>query len=170
LIDISFTDGSFDLDSIESLLTGWYYFDIVIVYLNNIVHIYRDLRSGISNLSLIAMKERELESVKRLSNYNPKITLQDYKKHINRLAQLVGRALDHVTQDFEDKERYYPFITIMMPVVMMADWIGKRDDLMADYLRAISPAVKAASFGSDRQGSKSSLLKEYNSSKEAVNS
>jgi len=37
---------------------------------------------------------------------------------------------------------YYPFITIMMPVVMMADWIGNRDDMIHAFLDSIAPAIK----------------------------
>ena len=69
------------------------------------------------------------------------LTIDDYKGHIGRIAQMSSRAIAAVTKDFEDPENYYPFISIMMPVVMMADWIGKRDDLICTYLEEISPAL-----------------------------
>ena len=31
----------------------------------------------------------------------------------------------------------------MMPVVMMADWIGNRDDMIHTFLEAVAPAIKA---------------------------
>ncbi|MEE9115611.1 MAG: hypothetical protein V3U09_01795, partial [Thermoplasmata archaeon] len=141
LIDMSFTDENFDLDDLQHFLEGWYYYDIIVVYLNNIVNIRQDLKDGIANLSLIAMREDEICSVRRLANYDPVLTIEDYKGHIGRIAQMSSSAIAAVTKDFEDPENYYPFITIMMPVVMMADWIGKRDDLICTYLEEISPAL-----------------------------
>ena len=141
LIDMSFTDENFDLDDLQHFLEGWYYYDIIVVYLNNIVNIRQDLMDGIANLSLIAMREDEMCSIRRLTNYDPMLTIDDYKDHIGRIAQMSSRAIAAVTKDFEDPENYYPFITIMMPVVMMADWIGKRDDLICTYLEEISPAL-----------------------------
>lgn len=141
LIDMSFTDENFDLDDLQHFLEGWYYYDIIVVYLNNIVNIRQDLMDGIANLSLIAMREDEMCSVRRLTNYDPMLTIDDYKDHIGRIAQMSSRAIAAVTKDFEDHENYYPFITVMMPVVMMADWIGKRDDLICTYLEELSPAL-----------------------------
>lgn len=43
-----------------------------------------------------------------------------------------------------DDALYYPFVTIMMPVVMMADWIGKQDSLIGFYLNELSPALREA--------------------------
>ena len=33
-------------------------------------------------------------------------------------------------------------MTIMMPVVMMADWIGNRDDMIHTFLEAIAPTIR----------------------------
>jgi hypothetical protein len=145
LIDMSFTNKNFDLDDLDYFLEGWYYYDIIVVYLNNIVNIHQDLKDGIANLSLIAMREEDICSVRRLDNYNPMLTIDDYKNHIARIAQMSNRAIAAVTKDFEDPENYYPFITIMMPVVMMAEWIGKRDDLICTYLEELSPALREVS-------------------------
>jgi hypothetical protein len=141
LIDMSFTDKRFDLEDLEHFLEGWYYYDIIVVYLNNIVNVHQDLKEGIANLSLIAMREDDLCSARRLTNYNPMLTIDDYKGHIARIAQMSSRAIAAVTKDFEDPENYYPFITVMMPVVMMAEWIGKRDDLICTYLEELSPTL-----------------------------
>lgn len=145
LIDMSFTDKSFDLDDLQHFLEGWYYYDIIVVYLNNIVNVYQDLKEGIANLSLIAMREEDICSVRKLSSYNPMLTIDDYKGHIARIAQMASRAIAAVTKDFEDPDNYYPFISIMMPVVMMAEWIGKRDDLICTYLEELSPTLREVS-------------------------
>jgi hypothetical protein len=58
-----------------------------------------------------------------------------------------------VDKDFHDESLYYPFITIMMPVVMMADWIGKRDDMIHTFLEAIAPAIRqTAANGGNASG------------------
>lgn len=145
LIDMSFTDKKFEVEELRHFLEGWYYYDTVVVFLNNIVNIHQDLKSGIANLSLIAMREDEICSVRKLQNYNPVLTIDDYKIHIARIAQLAGRAIVSVTKDFSDPGNYYPFITIMMPVVMMAEWIGKRDDLICSYLEELSPSLREVS-------------------------
>ena len=41
-----------------------------------------------------------------------------------------------------DGSLFYPFVTIMIPVVMMAEWIGNRDNMIHSYLRAISPSIR----------------------------
>src|SRR5438132_14103006 len=41
-----------------------------------------------------------------------------------------------------DDTLVYPFMTIMMPVVMMADWIGNRDDMIHTFLEAIAPTIR----------------------------
>ncbi|MFQ5884104.1 MAG: hypothetical protein ACE5IO_03280 [Thermoplasmata archaeon] len=146
LIDMSFTDKEFGAEELQHFLVGWYYFDIAVVFLNNIVNIYHDLKDGIANLSLIAMREDEICSIRKLKNYSPTLTIEDYKGHIARIAQLAGRAIAEATKDFEDTENYYPFITIMMPVVMMAEWIGKRDDLICSYLEELSPSLRKVSL------------------------
>jgi len=145
LIDMSFTEKSFNLDELKHFLEGWYCYDIIVVYLNNIVNVYQDLKDGIANLSLIAMREDDICSVRKLGDYNPMLTIDDYRGHIARIAQLANRAILSVTKDFEDPQNYYPFITIMMPVVMMAEWIGKRDDLICSYLEELSPTLREVS-------------------------
>ncbi len=145
LIDMSFTDKTFDPDEFGHFLEGWFYYDIIVVYLNNVVNVYQDLKDGIANLSLIAMREDDICSVRKLSGYDPMLTKEDYKGHIARLAQIASRAATTVTKDFKDTENYYPFITIMMPVVMMAEWIGKRDDLICSYLEELSPTLRELS-------------------------
>jgi hypothetical protein len=144
LIDMSFTDREFEAEELQHFLEGWYYYDVAVVFLNNIVNVHQDLKSGIANLSLIAMREDEICSVRKLKNYNPALTIDNYNDHIARIAQLAGRAITEVTKDFTDTDNYYPFITIMMPVVMMAEWIGKRDDLICSSLEELSPSLRKA--------------------------
>jgi hypothetical protein len=70
------------------------------------------------------------------------LTVDDYDEHIRRIAELTSKGIELVSRDFHDETLYYPFITIMMPVVMMADWIGKRDDMIHTFLEAVAPAIR----------------------------
>src|SRR2546428_228013 len=142
LIDMAFTNEHFDLKGLPNFLTGWYYYDAAIILMDHIVSIYQDLRNGIANLSLIAMRKDELSGLTTLKGYNPHLTIDDYDQHLRRIAYLTSKGLEFVDKDFHDESMYYPFITIMMPVVMMADWIGNRDDMIHAFLDSIAPAIK----------------------------
>lgn len=142
-IDMAFTDPYFDLREMRNFLAGWYYYDTAIILMDHVVSVYQDLRNGIANLSLIAMREKELGSLTSLHGYNPHLTISDYDAHLQRIAWLTGHGLELVSKDIRDETSYYPFITIMMPVVMMADWIGNRDDMIHTFLEAVAPAIKA---------------------------
>jgi hypothetical protein len=123
-------------------VNSWYYYDLVITRLNHFVGVHKDLRSGIANLALIAMRENELVTMPNLQGYNPNLTMRDYEEHSERTAEFSRRALTHATKELGDGSLFYPFITIMVPVVMMAEWIGNRDNMIHSYLRAISPSIR----------------------------
>lgn len=144
LIDISFIDRKMRERRMQSVLNGWFYFDAVIVFLNNVVNIYEDLRSGIANLSLIAMREKEVLPLNTLKGYDPGVTAEDYVAHLERLANLAAKGLEGMAKGMPDPEQYYPFIAVMMPVVMLAEWIGSQEDLLDIYLEALAPSIRRA--------------------------
>ena len=141
-IDMAFCDKLIDISRLSNFMSGWYYYDAAIILMDHVVNIYQDLRNGIANLSLISMREGELQGRETLRNYNPRLSLDDYERHLARIASLASRGIQLVTRDVEDTEMFYPFITLMMPVVVMADWIGSRDDMIHMYLRGIAPAIR----------------------------
>ncbi len=144
LIDISFIDRTIRESRMRRILKGWFYFDAVIVFLNNVVNVYEDLKSGIANLSLIAMREKDVLPLNTLRGYDPDITLEDYETHLDRLAGLASKALEALTGSLADPEQYYPFIAVMMPAVMLAEWIGRHDELVDVYLGALAPSIRRA--------------------------
>jgi hypothetical protein len=143
LIDMAFTDQHFDMRRMKNFLAGWFYYDAAVILMDHVVSIHNDLRNGIANLSLIAMREKELRGLTSLRNYNPHLTIEDYEAHLRRIAELTSKAIRLATVDFHDETLVYPFMTIMMPVVMMADWIGNRDDMIHTFLEAIAPTIKS---------------------------
>ncbi len=142
LIDMAFTDQVYDLRRMKNFLAGWYYYDAAVILMDHVSSIHQDLRNGIANLSLIAMRQNELRDLTSLKNYNPHLTIEDYDAHLRRIADLTSKGIKLATMDVHDENLVYPFMTIMMPVVMMADWIGNRDDMIHTFLEAIAPTVK----------------------------
>ena len=142
LIDMAFTDQVYDLRKMKNFLSGWYYYDAAVILMDHVSSIHQDLRNGIANLSLIAMREKELRDLTSLKNYNPHLTIEDYDAHLRRIADLTSKGIRLATTDVHDENLVYPFMTIMMPVVMMADWIGNRDDMIHTFLEAIAPTIK----------------------------
>ena len=142
LIDMAFAQPIFEIDRLVNFVNGWYYFDAAITMLDHVSSIYKDLRGGIANLSLIAMRESELVGRSSLSGFNPQLTAAEYELHIRSIAALTSQGLRLVVKDFEDRELYYPFLALMMPVVLLSDWIGNRDDMIDTYVEAIAPAIR----------------------------
>ena len=142
LIDMAFTDHPYDLRGMKNFLAGWYYYDAAVILMDHVVSVHQDLRNGIANLSLIAMRENELRGLTSLKNYNPHLTIEDYDAHLRRIADLTSKAIYLASSDVQDDALVYPFMTIMMPVVMMADWIGNRDDMIHSFLEAIAPTIR----------------------------
>src|SRR5205814_434238 len=56
LIDMAFTNQPYDIKHMKSFLAGWYYYDAAVILMDHVVSIHQDLRNGIANLSLIAMR------------------------------------------------------------------------------------------------------------------
>jgi len=128
---------------LASTTRAWYYYDVEIVLLNNLVGLHRDLRGGLVNLALISMREEEVLPLANPQGYNPNLTMRDYEDQFARTAEFSRRAVE-ATRSLEDRTDFYPFITLMIPVVMMADWIGNRDDMIHRYLELIAPQVRQA--------------------------
>jgi len=151
LIDMCFLNEPVPPKELSATLTGWYYYDLVIAHLNHVVGLHKDLRVGIANLALISMRESDVVGLSTLHGYNPNLTLADYETQFARTADFAGRALTNATAADPDLGMYYPFITLMIPVVMMADWIGNRDDMIHRYLRHVAPYIQRATATTEEQ-------------------
>lgn len=156
IIDMAFADRTFDLRNMKNFMAGWYHYDAAVILMDHMVSIYQDLRNGIANFSLISMREKEIRGLTTLRGYNPHLTIDDYDDHLRRIAQITARALSLAVKDVDDDALCYPFMTIMMPVVMMADWIGNRDDMIHTFLEAVAPAIRTVA--SNGNGHASALV------------
>lgn len=134
IIDIAYTNGGFDVNKIDSILVPWYFYDIVVVLLNNVVNIESDLESGIYNLSLIDMKK---DDILNMDKHNPDLTVEDYTLHIIRNAELTKKALQHISGG-EEIQKFYRLITLMIPIVMMANWIDTRQEMIELFLTRVT--------------------------------
>jgi len=144
LIDMSFLSEPASRQEIDAMLRTWFYYDLSITMLNHIVGLHKDLRSGIINLALLSVRESEVLNLTSPHGYNPNLTIRDYEEMFGRTAEFTNRALKLAMTGLEDERLFYPFITIMIPVVLMADWIGNRDDMIHRYLGMIAPSIRQA--------------------------
>jgi len=142
LIDMCFLTNPVSASELNTTVRSWYYFDLVIAQLNHFVGLHSDLRAGMANLALISMRESELLGLVNLSGYNPNLTIRDYEVQFRRTAEFLSRAISAAAGGLNDEDYYYPFITIMIPVVMMGDWIGTRDDMIHAFLREVAPGIR----------------------------
>src|SRR3972149_582393 len=75
-IDMAFSDHAFDLGRMKDFVAGWYYYDAAVILMDHVASVHQDLRNGIANLSLIAMRDKELRDLTTLKNYNPHLTIE----------------------------------------------------------------------------------------------
>ena len=141
LIDMCFLAEPVSEHELNATLKSWYYYDLVIAHLNHLVGVHKDLRNGIANLALTSMRESDLLGLQTLEGYSPNLTIRDYENQFRRTAEFARRAIMAGRDGFDDPECFYPFITIMIPVVMMGDWIGNRDDMIRMFLDDIAPSI-----------------------------
>ena len=144
LIDMCFLTNPVSASELDTTVRSWYYFDLVIAHLNHFVGLHTDLKAGMANLALISMREPELLGLVNLPGYSPNLTIQDYEVQFRRTAEFLSRAISAAAGGLNDDDYYYPFITIMIPVVMMGDWIGTRDDMIHAFLREVAPGIRAS--------------------------
>ena len=147
LIDMCFLDESVSSGDLNATLRAWHYYDIVIVKLNNLVGILEDLGRGLCNLALISMRENEVVDRASLRDYNPGLTIPDYEAQLERTAEIGRRGILETSKTLGDPNLFFPFISVMIPVFLMADWIGSRDNFIHSYLRAIAPAIRESAQG-----------------------
>ncbi|MCJ2554615.1 MAG: hypothetical protein LN410_00210 [Candidatus Thermoplasmatota archaeon] len=150
LIDAAFVDRRLRAGKLKTLLKGWSLYDTVIILLNTVGGIHQDLRDGLVNLSLVAMREKELRPLRTLQGFKPELTLDDYRTHIVRLANIASRGLEIVSPSYADPHQYFPFSAVMLPVVLLAEWIGKNDEMIHAYIEAAAPSIRRAAERSPR--------------------
>lgn len=151
LLDMCFAHRRFNVARSREFFNAWWYFDAVLAQLNTAITIYDDLRDNIVNPSLIAMREQEVMGLETLKGYDPNLTQEDYDRHLRWLAELAGRGLRILSRALPDPDRYFPFMVVMMPFMLMAEVIGKGDQAIRTYLEALVPAVRATLAEYDRR-------------------
>src|SRR3989304_964924 len=118
-IDMAFSGQLYDLRNMRNFMSGWYLYDASIILMDHVASIYKDLRNGIANLSLIAMREKELAQLTALKGYNPQLTIDDFETHLRRIECSGPRSRGAPTRDRPARRPWSPRRRSMMPVVMM---------------------------------------------------
>jgi hypothetical protein len=146
LIDMCFAQEPLTGQELEAHLEAWYYYNIGIIQINNIVDLQRDLGEGVINLALISMREGEVLDLDHVRGYDPGLSMGDYERQLSRTVVFLRRALARARESGEDAGAFYPFITAMIPVVMMAPWREYGDRMLHFLLDSTAPSVRAASM------------------------
>lgn len=143
LIDLCFSEERLTPSELKAHLDAWYYFDIILTMVNNVLDVPKDANRGLVSLALIAMKESEALEAGR-DPRTVRLTMRDYEPLLARLAEFSLRAITTARDAVDDPDDFYPFLALMIPVVMLADPDGAGDDLLQAYLRALAPAIRDA--------------------------
>lgn len=144
LIDACFMDRRMGRDDLGEHLTAWFYFDAVLSLISNVMDLDQDLEAGIANLFLISCRGSDLSDLRRVRGYRPDLTVKDYEQFLERAGELTRRALLHARRSGADPWQFYPFVTLMFPVVAFTHETGPREDLIHAYLRVLAPVLREA--------------------------
>ena len=143
LIDLCFAEERLTPSELRSHLNAWYYFDVLMTLVNNVLDIPDDADEGLTNIALMAMRGAEvLDPAVDPKAIRP--TMRDYEPLLKRMAELSGRAITSAHEALDDPDTFYPFVAFMMPVVMLTEPDGSGEDLLHAYLRALAPAIRDA--------------------------
>jgi len=142
LIDACFLERPMPPEAMDEHLAAWFYFDAVLTLISNVMDLGKDLDAGILNIFLISRRGETLSRRRQVRGYRPDLTMDDYEAFLARASELTERGLRHARQSGSDPGRFYPFVTLMFPVVAFTDETGSREDLIHAYLRVLAPILR----------------------------
>jgi hypothetical protein len=142
LLDLCYADAPMSAKALEEHLAAWFYFDSVVTMMNNVMDLQKDVDQGIANIFMIACGRAEVRELRTVRGFRPAPTIQDYEAFLTRTAELARRSLEHAWRSCEDPDLFYPFLTIMAPVVMFVNEAGIREDVIHAYLRTLAPMIR----------------------------
>lgn len=146
LIDLAFAEEPLSDRELDAHRRAWYYYHIVLTHLSNLVAIRKDLDAGIVNVALLSMREGEVLDLADSSDYAPRLSMQEYEDQLRRIAEFSRRGLDAAMAASGDPDLFYPFITIMIPAVMVSNSNPDAEEMLHAYLRWIAPSVRQATM------------------------
>ncbi len=147
LIDACFMERPMTSEAMDEHLAAWFYFDAVLTLISNVMDLGKDLDAGILNIFVISRRGAALSHMRQVRGYRPDLTMDDYEAFLARAGELTERGLRHARRSGSDPGRFYPFVTLMFPVVAFADETGMRDELVHAYLRVLAPILREATAG-----------------------
>jgi|GEM_PF-1773661 len=142
LIDLCFADIALEPASLHAHLRAWGYFDMTITFLNNLADVSKDLAAGLANIAIIALREPEVMGLASLRGREMRLTMAEYERAFARVAEFERRAVEAGRAAGPEAGDFYPFIAVMIPVVMLADLIERDEDMIHSYMRALAAARK----------------------------
>src|SRR2546428_6163616 len=129
LIDPCFAEERLPPSELRSHLNAWYYLDILMTLVNNVLAIPDDAQEGLTNIALMSMRSAQvLDPTVVPTAIRP--TLRDYEPLLKRMAELSGRAITSAHEALDDPDSFYPFVAFMMPVLMLTRPDGSVEHLL----------------------------------------
>ena len=105
LIDLCFAQERLTPSELRSHLNAWYYFDVLMTLVNNVLDIPDDADEGLTNIALMAMRGAEvLDPAVDPKAIRP--TMRDYEPLLKRMAELSGRAITSAHEALDDPDTF----------------------------------------------------------------
>lgn len=138
LVDLCFARELPSPGAMEEHMTAWFYFDAVVTLISNVADLPKDLTDGIANIFLISKGGDAVRALSRVRGFRPSLSMGDYESFFARAAEFSRRALAHAAASYDDPDGFYPFIALMVPVVMLTNETGAWEELLHAYLRPLA--------------------------------
>ncbi len=142
LIDMAFLEKPPCAEEIRAHRKAWYYYNVAITQVNSLGDVQHDLGKGIASIAVLAMREAEVMELGDIRGYAPDITWEEYEGQLTQTAGFFQRALSLAAGN--DDGLFYPFITLMIPVVILGDRTEHGRPLISPLLDALAPAMREA--------------------------
>lgn len=142
LIDMAFLEEPPSGEEIRAHRGAWYYYNVAITQVNSLGDVRHDLEEGIASIAVLAMREAEVMELRHLKGYAPDITWEEYEGQLMQTAGFFQRALCLAAGT--DEGLFYPFITLMIPAVILGDRTEHGRPLIDPLLDALAPAMREA--------------------------
>ncbi len=145
LLDLCFARELPSPGELRDHMLAWYYFDAVISRLDHLADLWSDLREGIVNAALISIRESEPGEAWEPTALAANLADGELERFLVRTAEFERRGLRFALRSCQDPDRFYPFLGLMIPVVMLSRCGEGRTWMLPRYVRELAPALEEAS-------------------------
>ncbi len=144
ILDLCFARELPSVGELRDHMLAWYYLDAVICRLDHVADLWTDLREGIVNAALLSMGESEPGNAWEPTALATIPSDGDLETFLARTAEFERRGLRFALRSYQDLDHFYPFLAVMIPVIMLSRCEEPRKWMLHRYLRELVPALEDA--------------------------